>query len=691
MTRLTARLLAANGGRAREERRTVSVLFADIVGYTRLAGRLDPEDVRALQNEYFARVAQVIRRCGGVVEKYVGDAVLALFGAPRSDGYDAYRAVRAGLAIQEALAGLSLADGSVVQVRIGVATGEALVDLAAVHDGGQALVSGDVVNVAARVQAHADPGTVAVTATTCRATAALVCYQRLPAIRAAGKPVAIDVWRACGPAPYLAAGYLDGGAPPLVGRDAELSTVVNSLTRVSRERVLEVVSVVGPVGMGKSRLVHESVRRVRATGEQLLCWVGHCSPCEGGRYEALAEMIRAHAGVRVSDDPATARHRLAAAVEGLVPADELPHVLDALAILLDPPKTGTGQPSPDAAERVWRRLLLAAAARQPLVLVVEDLHHADAAMKGFLRDLCVAAAAAPRPLALALVVTHPPELSDALGVPAGGRGQTVLLRPLDVPETRRLLRLLLDRAGQPATHLERLLPLAAGNPRFAEEYVQALAERGTRAAKSTDGVAAAPECVHRIVSARIDQLDEPDRAVLQAAAVLGDVVRPDALAALLNTDRADAHWALRRLERRDLLVRRESAAVTGEPEYTFGHVAVRQVGYARLPRAVRVDHHRKAAEWLHTIAVTGQSDADEERARHWLTAFDLARALHRDAEPYLVAARGALAAAAHDAWRRGATRRARSLAHRALRLRPDASDSADRAYRHAPAVALTNT
>ena len=208
---------------SRDERRWVSVLFVDLVGFTRRAHQLDPEDVRALQREYFGRVRRTVHRWQGVVEKYVGDAVLAVFGAIESDEYDAYRAVLAGLHMQRDLAGLVWPDGTPVHARVGVATGEVVVDLAAVRDGGQALVCGDVVNTASRVQSHAAPGTVVVTAATRGATGRWVRYSRLPAITPAGKPAPLDVWRAVAPVPPAA----PDDSAPLAGRAAEMSTVAN--------------------------------------------------------------------------------------------------------------------------------------------------------------------------------------------------------------------------------------------------------------------------------------------------------------------------------------------------------------------------------------------------------------------------------------------------------------------------------
>ncbi|HET8681940.1 MAG TPA: adenylate/guanylate cyclase domain-containing protein [Micromonosporaceae bacterium] len=648
--------------RPREERRTVSVLFADIVGFTPLAGRLDPEDVRAFQNDYFRRVKGVVRQRGGVVEKYVGDAVLAVFGAPRSDGYDAYRAVRAGLDIQESLAGLRLPDGSPVGVRVGIATGEVVVDLDAMRDGGQALVSGEVVNIAARVQAYAAAGSVAVTAATRRATEPVVAYQQAGPVMVAGRSTPVEVWQAQATRLRPGAGVGEEAAP-FVGRGDELSALIDRLRWILRRGVPQVLPVVGPAGIGKTRLVRELARCVRATSAgPVRWWFGQCPPCGGGCYEVLAEMLGHHAGVADSDDASTARSKLAAMMQGLATGEELASVLDVLVTLLRQPGPHAGEPAAEQAAPVLRRVLLAAAADQPLVLVVDDVDHADPRLAQFIGDLVAQAAAAPRPVPLAAVVIHRP---DALPALSGWSGLAVPVEPLTAGEARSLLGHLLGRHDQPVGLADRLVPLAAGNPRYAEEYVRMLAERGAALVRAANGETPVPERVHGVVAAQLDQVAEADRDVLHAAAVIGEAVRPDAVAALLRTEPLHARAALRRLERRRLLARRTTASLERQPEYEFSQVVIRQVAYCRLPRAVRLDHHRAAAEWLESVAATGESSVDEKRARHWFAAFELARALRRDAEPYLAAARDALAAAARNASRAVAVDRARHLAGRA--------------------------
>lgn len=570
----------------RDERRWVSVLFVDVVGFTRRAGQLDPEDVCALQREYFSRVTRAVRRWRGVVEKYIGDAVLVVFGAPDSDEHDAYRAVLAGLHVQRELAGLAWPDGTPVRARVGVATGEVVVDLSAVRDGGQALVCGDVVNTAARVQTHAAPGTVVVTAATRGATGPWVRYAPLPAITPAGKPAPVDVWRAVAAAPPVA----PDRNVPLVGRATELSTVAGAVAGALAGRAPALVRVTGPAGVGKSRLAREALG---AAGTRW--WVGYGTPC-GGRYSPLADLVRRQAGVGESSGPAEVRGRLRAWAAELVPPADLSTVLGGLSTLV----SGTG---PAGRDRVVEGALVAAfrgaAARQPLALLLDDLHLADPVTRAFATEL--PARLGPLPLAVVVTDRTCPEGTGA-----------VALEPLGVADTGRLLRHLLDRAGQPRRLGGRLAPLCGGIPGYAAEYVRAVADDGL----PERGEPPLPPRVRGIASARLGRLDERDRTVLGAAAILGDAICADALAALLGDEPAAAREALARLG--DLLVRRPGVG------YTFADPAVRQVVYARLPRAVRAGHHWRVA------LQPGQPAA---RARHWSAASALAKVLRVNTWP----------------------------------------------------------
>ncbi|MEU3457030.1 adenylate/guanylate cyclase domain-containing protein [Micromonospora sp. NPDC006766] len=547
-----------------EERRVVTVLFADIVGSTGLIERLDPEDVRELQRAYFTTVAGVLRRWNGVVEKYVGDAVMALFGARGSDGFDAYRAVRAGLEIQETLNRRAPA-GTRLRVRVGVATGEALVDLAATRDGGHGTASGAVITTAARLQEYAPPGGVVVCAATRRATAGLVEQRPLATMAVAGKAFPLDLWRVIGvarPAPTRHQG-------PLIGRRRELATACDEITRAVRDGQPRWVSVAGPVGSGRSRLLHELARAVPTVDGRPVRWcVAHCPPYPDGELAPLADMVRAFAGARDTGPTETVRQRLAGALDGLLPADRRGAAARALADFVAAP--GDAGASGRGAE-AWREVLLALATSVPVVVAVDDLDRAAPTLSRFLHRLF--AAASERQLPLVVVATHGPGWADLLP-DAAGRRRHVPLPALGAVDTGRLLRQLLDRAGRPAALAAELLPLVGGNPAVARAHVRALGEDADPA-----GV---PEAVRRMVDARLDQLNGHQRAVLMAAAAHRANVDPGTVEQLLDWPAGHAEPVLRALLAAGLLRRAGGG-------YAVADATVARVARHRLPRALRAE------------------------------------------------------------------------------------------------------
>ncbi|MFI6820252.1 AAA family ATPase [Micromonospora sp. NPDC050187] len=556
-----------------EERRTVSVLFVDIVGSTALVDRLDPEDVRALQQEYFGTVAAVLRRWNGVVEKYVGDAVMALFGGVESDGFDAYRAVRAGLEIQRVLDGHPLAGGTVVRLRAGVATGEAVVDLAAARDAGHGAVSGAVVTLAARLQEHAPRGTVIVCAATRRATADLIDYRDLPPASMAGKPAPVPVWRAAGVAPTRPT----GGETPFIGRRRELAALRDQVVRAVRDRTARWVSVVGPDGVGRSRLLAELARTVRHVDGVPVRWCGaQCPPYPDVPAAPLAALVRDHAGVRAADDPATVRHRLLAACVPAVPAGRLSATVTALGTLLG------AEADAGAADR-WREVLLALAGRRPLVVAVDDVDRAAPEVGRFLHELFTAATV--RAVPLVVVVTHRPEWGDLLPLGPADRRHRLTVPALGTVDTGRLLRHLL---GETAT-VTRLLPLVAGLPGRARAYGAQAGDDG-----HTSGEPPVPEAVRRTVAARLDLLDGTGRAVVMAGAVLGAGFTAERLGRLLDLDPEPLRPVLRAMAERGLLVWRSA-----RHGYEIADRVLARVAYERLPRAVRAEFRRRMAAALH--------------------------------------------------------------------------------------------
>ncbi|MFJ8687549.1 AAA family ATPase [Micromonospora wenchangensis] len=562
-----------------QERRTLTVLFADIVGSTGLTERLDPEDVRAVQFAYFDTVAGVLRRWQGTVEKYVGDAVMALFGARTSDGLDSYRAVRAALEIQGALDRRTLPGGVTLRVRVGVATGEAVVDLAAARDGGHGMASGAVITTAARIQEYAPAGGVVVCAATHRATAGLIDQHALAPASLTGKALPVDVWRVTRPTRHRPARH-DG---PLIGRRREVATALDQLTRAVREHRPRWVALTGPDGIGRSRVLAELRHRLPEVDGRSVRWaVAHCPPYPEQVFGPVAQLLRDLAGLPAGAPPDVVRPRLAGLVDGLVPAGQAGPTVAALAALLDAPDR-----SAVAGAAAVRRVLLALAAHRPVVVGVDDLDRAAPQLGRFLHSLF--AAATDRGLPLAVLATHRPDRTDPLPAPADRH--RVELAPLGTLHTGRMLRRLLVASGRPVAAAARLLPLVAGRPGHAAAYVEAMPRPGTDGDPLAGPAVepALPESLRRRAAAWLDRCDGVHRAVLMAAATLDVPVTAPAVAVLLDWAPERAAGALRRLTDAGLL----------EPSTRGGLVvadpALRRCASDRLLRSVRADFTRRAA------------------------------------------------------------------------------------------------
>ncbi|WP_371408998.1 AAA family ATPase [Micromonospora zamorensis] len=588
-----------------QERRTVTVLFADIVGSTALVDRLDPEDVRALQRAYFDTVAGVLHRWQGVVEKYVGDAVMALFGARHSDGFDAYRAVRAGLEIQAALDRRPMVGDSRLRVRVGVATGEVVVDLGSAVSGGHGVASGAVITTAARLQEYAPPGAVALCAATARATAGLITQRQLTPVSVAGRVPPMPVWHAVGPV-RPGTDRHDG---PLIGRRRELATIRDQLSRAIREQDPRWISLVGPTGSGRSRLLHELTRGLTTVDGMPVRWcVATCQPYPDQVMAPAAELLRGLAGVRHGDGPAVVHDRLVAALASLFPPERVAAAIPALQRFLTTPD---GSSAALAGAAICRDVLLRLAAHQPLIVAVDDVDRAAPAMSRFLHALFSTATA--RGLPLALITLHQPQWADTLPSPA----RRVTIGPLATVQSGRLLRHLLTRAGQPVTLADRLLHLVGGRPGHAAAYVRSIMDGADRMTLPL------PEAVRRAVCAELDHLDGERRAVLMAAATIGGVISGGAVDRALGWESGRSAPALRGLVAAGLLLPRRADG------YAFVAPALRQVAAERLPRALRAVFGRRAAEArpLDTVrpdAALPRSHAAADRAGSGRAAADRA-------------------------------------------------------------------
>ncbi|MEU7780805.1 AAA family ATPase [Micromonospora parva] len=555
-----------------QERRVVTVLFADIVGSTALVGRLDPEDVRALQQAYFDTVAGVLHRWQGVVEKYIGDAVMALFGARHSDGFDAYRAVRAGLEIQAALDRRPMVGDIRLRVRVGVATGEVVVDLGDVVTGGHGVASGAVITAAARLQEYAAPGGVALCAATARATAGLITQRQLTPVPVAGRVPPVPLWHAVGPV-RPGADRHDG---PLIGRRRELATIRDQLGGAIRDRAPRWISLVGPTGSGRSRLLHELTRGLTTVDGTPVRWcVAACQPYPDQVLAPVAHLLRNLAGIRHSDGPAAVHDRLVTALTPLFPPTRVATAVPALQRLLSTPD---GSAAALAGAAICREVLLRLAADRPLIVAVDDLDRAAPAVSRFLHALF--RAATERALPLAVLTVHQPQWADTRPGPA----RRVTIGPLATVQSGRLLRHLLSRAGQPVALVDRLLPLVGGRPGHATAYVTSLVDGADPAAL------ALPEAVRRAVGAEVDHLDGERRAVLMAAGTLGGLIHGAAVDRALGWTPGRSAPALRGLVAAGLL---RPHRVDG---YAFAAPALRQVAAERLPRALRAVFASRTAD-----------------------------------------------------------------------------------------------
>jgi class 3 adenylate cyclase len=400
----------------RKERKVVTVLFADLVGFTSRAESLDPEDVEAILRPYHERLRAELERFGGTVEKFIGDAVMALFGAPLSHEDDAERAIRAALAIRD-----WARDEEQLQVRLGLSSGEALVSLGARPDAGETMAAGDVVNTAARLQAAAPINGILVGEATFRATRDAIEYREAGQVDAKGKTEPVPVWEAVQARSAFGVDVQQPAAAPLVGRARELESLRDALDRVRRERSPQLVTLVGVPGIGKSRLVRELFAAVEAEPELIVWRQGRSLPYgEGVTFWALAEMVKAEAGVLETDSPEQVESKLAAAVARLVPDDAErrwveSHLRPLAGLAAEAELAGDRRAEAFAA---WRQLLEGLADRQPTVLVFEDLHWADEGLLEFVDHLSTGRAASR------CSSSAPRARSCSSGVPAGAAGSS---------------------------------------------------------------------------------------------------------------------------------------------------------------------------------------------------------------------------------------------------------------------------
>jgi class 3 adenylate cyclase/tetratricopeptide (TPR) repeat protein len=593
----------------RRERKVVTVVFCDLVGFTARAESLDPEDVEALLGPYHERLRTELERRGGTVEKFIGDAVMALFGAPSAHEDDPERAVRACLAIRD----WAVAEDG-VQVRIAATTGEALIRLDARPEAGEAMASGDVVNTAARLQSEAPVNGILVDEGTFRATRRVIDYREAEPVEAKGKVAPIAVWEAVAAYSRFGVDIAHTARTELVGRERELAVLRETFDRAHHERLSQLVTLVGVPGLGKSRLVYE-LRRIAEDDEALITWrQGHCLAYgDGVTMWALGEIVKAQAGILEDDTPTGVVAKIRRAVEDVLPGSSDATWIEAQLLGL----VGQGVESELGGDRrgqafaAWRRFLEALADHRPLVLVIEDLHWADESMLDFVDELVEWVSDVP----LLVVGTARPELLVRRPGWGGGKlnATTVALSPLSDENTALLIGGLLGRPVL-ADEQQTLIDNAGGNPLYAEQFAELYLERGSARDLPL------PETLQGLIAARLDGLGKDEKSLLQDAAVVGKVFWSGSL----GRDAAKATSTLHSLERKGFVRRQRQSSMEDESEYAFGHALVRDVAYGQIPRAERAGKHRAAAEWIESL---GRSeDHAEMLAYHWHAALELVEA-----------------------------------------------------------------
>jgi class 3 adenylate cyclase len=614
----------------REARKTVTILFCDVTGSTQLGEQLDPESLRRVMARYFEVAKDVIERHGGAVEKFIGDAVMAVFGVPAVHEDDALRAVRAAAELRDALGGLNAelaeAYGTRLELRTGVNTGEVVTGTE------ERLATGDAVNVAARLEQAAQPGDVLLGGETLKLVKDAVEVEPVPPLELKGKAESVPAYRLVG----VIAGAPEAGRQtvPMVGRERQQHLLGDAFANVVGERACHLFTILGTAGVGKSRLVAEFLERL----DSATVIGGRClSYGEGISYWPVTAAVKELLGpvpdgklAELGFDPATAR-----ALDPILGAQ-------------------TMASSPEEIAWAVRKLFEAAAARSPLVVVFDDVHWGESVFLDLVEHIADFSRNAP----ILLLCMARPELLDRRSAWGGGKlnATNVLLEPLSAEETEELIERLLSGALIDAALRARIMEAAGGNPLFVGEMLAMLADRGDGNGSAEITV---PPTIQALLASRLDQLEDAERRVLERGAVEGQVFHRGAVVALAPEER-QVDGRLMTLVRKDL-VRPEQSVLAGDDAFRFRHLLIRDAAYEALPKATRAELHERFADWLEQNAPQ-LVELDEIVGYHLEQAYtyrselgpldDAARALAPRAAEHLLAAarrafdRGDLSAAA---------------------------------------------
>jgi class 3 adenylate cyclase len=652
--------LAEAAAPARRERKFATALFADLVGSTAFAEREDPEVVQSLVGQAFDRLAGEIERYGGLLEKFMGDAVLAVFGVPQAHEDDPERAVRAALELQAVLSELNrgfAAEGRpTLQMRVGVEAGEVLVDLERAAGPRDRMLTGDAVNTASRLQSAAEPGHVVVGPSAYAATKDVIEYRELEPLQLKGKAQPVPAWDAL----RVKARRRGERAPlgleaRLVGRDEELAVLKQTLQRVEQEGRPALVTVLGNAGVGKSRLTWELLKYVEGLPEIVYWRKGRCLAYGNVSYSALAEAVKAQCEILEDDPPEVAGRKADDAVMELFGDLE---VAQHVRLLVGAPTERT--PAREELFDAWRRFLERLAARYPLVLVLEDIHWADEGLIDFV-DHLTGWGQGP----IFVLTMARPELLEHHPQWGGGKRNysAIFLDPLSSEECQTMIDDLLSEGLSPEVRAL-IAERSEGNPLYAEEIVRMFIDRGVlRATESKRWEQALdvdeveiPRSIQGLIAARLDSLPAEEKSLLQDAAVVGRAFWLGSVARLAGMDADGARAVLGRLRVKEIIIPREPPTFSGELELAFRHVLIRDVAYESLPKSTRAAKHVEAARWAEERAGERSEEIAEILATHHLAAVGYLDELGGDAAARTERARDAYA------WAGVAAERARRLA-----------------------------
>jgi class 3 adenylate cyclase/tetratricopeptide (TPR) repeat protein len=640
----------------RKERKFAATLFADLVGSTAMAEREDPEVVQAVVNRAFDRLSEEVERYGGLLEKFMGDAILAVFGVPTAHEDDPERAVRAAIEMQAVLGELNRGFASEnrpkLQMRIGVEAGEVLVDLERAAGQRERMITGDAVNVAARLQTAAEPWQIVVGPAIYAATKNVIDYRELEPLTLKGKQQPVPAWQALrvkarrrGERPSL------GMEAKLVGRDGELGLLKQTFHRVEAEGRPALVTVLGTAGVGKSRLAYELLRYLDSLPTLAYWRKGRCLAYGNVSYSALAEAVKAQCEILEDDAPDVVAGKARGAVEALFDDDAIvPHIGALVGA------GATGQFSREDLFDAWRRFLERMAGRLPFVLVLEDIHWADTGLLDFIEHL---ADWAQGPL-LVLILARPELLELRPGWGGGKRNYSAIyLEPLTPAQNEAMLEDLLG--GQLPEELRQLVTeRSEGNPLYTEEIVRMFVDQGILRATKASRLELArpvaqvdvPRSIQALIATRLDGLPADEKSLLQDAAVVGRAFWGGAVARLAGRDPAGVRQALGRLRVKEIITPREPPTFAGELEFAFRHVLIRDVAYESLPKTLRAAKHVEVARWAEERSGDKGQELAEVMAAHYLQAVAYREELGERPEQEMDAAASRWAGLAGDrAWR----------------------------------------